>query len=127
MEGYCSKHKDFKNELYCLTENKCICFKCHYYECSNHQTKEIAILKKEKKEIFESDIEILKSTDENITKKFEEIKFNYENEVKRKENLIKEIDIKFNELFDILSNSKSKVINQIESFFKLKDYEKKKF
>ena len=48
MEGYCIKHNEYKNELYCLTDNKSICFKCFYYECLNHQIKEIEKLKNKK-------------------------------------------------------------------------------
>ena len=124
-EGFCSKHKEYKNELFCLTENKTICYKCAYHDCSNHQKKEIEILKNEKKNIYISNIENLKLLTEKIKKEFEELKFEYEEKKRLKNKLIQDINIKFNELINFISELKSKLIIKIENFFNTNDYQNK--
>ena len=124
-EGFCSKHNEYKNELFCLTENKAICYKCAYHDCSNHQKKEIEILKNEKKNIYISNIENLKLLTEKIKKEFEELKFEYEETKRLKNKLIQDINIKFNELINFISELKSKLIIKIENIFNTNDYQNK--
>ena len=124
-EEYCSKHKEYKNELICLTENKYICYKCTYHDCSKHQTKEINVLKNEKKEIFNSDINNLKNYNEKIKELFEQLKFEYEDVKKIKNNIIKEIDEKFDDLFNFLTETKKKLVKNIESILNIDDYTRK--
>ena len=124
-EGFCSKHNEYKNELFCLTENKTICYKCAFHDCLNHQKKEIKILKNEKKIIYVSDIEILKLFTEKIKIKLEELKFEYEETKKLKNKLIQDIDIKFNELINFISEVKSKLIIKIKKFFNTNGYQNK--